>query len=270
MKYEYTYVRTDKVAENINEYIIPECQQACKSFWAKNIMTFMCSNYNETDDTKYVLIGSDLSDENQKILERLIEEDPEHYFYSKYRNAYGIRLHGNDSQIVSQYLTNLTEPFKMQDIDEGKMTPEEFLMDIVGLVKHQGNPEFDKFQQSNPRPKMEDFQSLSDYLDALDRYEELEPPMLIKILDEKSMTKSFEEYLEEYGYQDLYDPQDNIVFVSDFYKNAHLRYLKYKDEIKSRPRETGLSPERIEEGEASINVFDLKETSKDTNIPMQE
>ena len=51
--------------------------------------------------------------------------------------------------------------------------------------------------------------------------------------------------------------------------NADLN-LKYKDEIGNKPRETGLSPERIAEGEASINSIDLKQTSKDTNIPIQE
>ena len=269
LKYEYGSVRTDKVAENINEYIVPECQQACKSFWSKNIMTFMCNNYNEPDDTKYVLIGSDLSEENKKILDRLLEEDPEHYYYSKYRNAYGIRLQGNDLQIVSQKLANLTDPFKMQDIHEGKMTREEFLMDIVGLVKYQENPEFDKYHKDNPRPKMEDFQNPMDYWDALDRYDELEPPMRIRLLDDKGMTKSFEEYLKEYGYQDLYDSKNDIIFVSDFYKNAHLRYLKYKAEIENRPCETGLSPERIEEGKDSINPCDL-ETPEITNSPIQE
>ena len=67
--YQYQSVRTDKVAENIEEYVIPECQAACKAFWDKNITTFMCSNYDEIDDTKYVLIGSKLSEENQEILQ---------------------------------------------------------------------------------------------------------------------------------------------------------------------------------------------------------
>ena len=81
MKYEYTYVPTYMVAENMEEYIIPECQEACRSFWNKNIMTFMCSNYNELSDQKYVMIN-ELSDQNKEKFEELIQKDPEHYYFS--------------------------------------------------------------------------------------------------------------------------------------------------------------------------------------------
>ena len=76
-------------------------------------------------------------------------------------------------------------------------------------------------------------------------------------------------YVEEYGYQDLYDSENNIVYKHSFYKNAHQRYLDYIAQNK-RPTETGLSHERIEEGAFSINKSELRESSKENNGPVQE
>lgn len=268
MKYEYTYVPTYMVAENIEEYIIPECQEACRSFWNKNIMTFMCSNYNELSDQKYVMINK-LSDQNKEKFEALIQKDPEHYYFSKYRNAYGIRVDSKDAQKVSQQLNDLTKPFEMQDIYEGKMSEENFLMDIVGLVTYRENPELEEFSKTHTLPKMEEYDDALVFLDALEEYENAKPSIYIREVDKEKVTKSFKEYVEEYGYQDLYDSENNIVYKHSFYKNAHQRYLDYIAQNK-RPTETGLSYERIEEGAFSINKSELKESSKENNGPVQE
>ena len=53
-KYNYTYVPLEYVIKEPYEYIIPECIDACKAFWDKNIETFMVSNYDA--DALYVLI----------------------------------------------------------------------------------------------------------------------------------------------------------------------------------------------------------------------
>lgn len=91
--FSYSYVPVHIVAQNIDEYIIPECQAACKGLWAKNLFTFMCSNRDEGDD-KYILLGQ-LSTENEEIFKELMEQDPEHYFYSEYRETYGVSACGN-------------------------------------------------------------------------------------------------------------------------------------------------------------------------------
>ena len=119
-------------------------------------MTFMCSNYNELSDQKYVMIN-ELSDQNKEKFEELIQKDPEHYYFSKYRNAYGIRVDSKDAQKVSQQLNDLTKPFEMQDIYEGKMSEENFLMDIVGLVTYRENPELEEFSKTHTLPKMEEY-----------------------------------------------------------------------------------------------------------------
>ena len=43
--YHYSVVDIEYVVENIDEYIIPENQAACKLLWSKNIFTIMSNNY---------------------------------------------------------------------------------------------------------------------------------------------------------------------------------------------------------------------------------
>ena len=116
---------------------------------------------------------------------------------------------------------------------------------------------------------MEEYDDALVFLDALEEYENAKPSIYIREVDKEKVTKSFKEYVEEYGYQDLYDSENNIVYKHSFYKNAHQRYLDYIVQNK-RPTETGLSHERIEEGAFSINKSELKESSKENNGPVQE
>ena len=69
-KYNYTYVPLEYVIKEPYEYIIPECIDACKAFWDKNIETFMVSNYD--DNYLYVLIMN-ISKENEEIIKKLME-----------------------------------------------------------------------------------------------------------------------------------------------------------------------------------------------------
>lgn len=218
----YPYVQTDEVAENIDEFIIPECQEACKSFWTKNIFTYMCSNRDDGDN-KYVLL-SRLSPENKAIFEKLKKEDPEHYFYSDYREAYGIRARG-DGEEVSKELEKLTEKFKMQDVLEGYYTVENFLIQHFDLSKTVPNPDY---VEDLEMPDMDDFDSVEDFLRASREYtKRFVEPETIEVFDETKMTKSAEEYIAETEYKDLYDPERKVVYFSEFYKRGHLRYLEY-------------------------------------------
>ena len=125
---------------------------------------------------------------NKNKFEELMKKDPDHYFFSKYREAYGIRVTGDDIQQISEQLTDLTKPFEMQDIQEGKMTEEGFLMDIVGLVRHEENPEAEEFLKNHSFPKMEDYADSFEFLRAMDKYNKLMPPMYIKALDKEQIT----------------------------------------------------------------------------------
>lgn len=273
--YEYSYVKTSIVARNINEYVIPECQEACKSFWDKNIMTFMCSNYSDSKESTYVLMNG-LSDENKEILERLLQEDPEHYYFSSYRNAYGIRADGTKKSIADD-LKKLTEPFKMQDIQEGIMTPEDFLKNKVGLVIHIINPEYEKFEQEHPGPKMSDFSNLSEYLNAQEEYEKRQPRRILAILDTESMDKTFEEYLQEYGYSELYDAERNIIYEDEFYKEGHERYINYIKQNENRKAISGSELFELAEGERKETVATTRkglitriDIEKDADIKSKE
>ena len=130
--FSYSYVDMETVANNIDEYIIPECQEACKNFWAKNIFTFMCSNRDE-GELKYILLNK-LSPENEEIFKRMCEEDPHNYFFDTYRQTFGIRAYGEGEE-VSEQLSKLTEKFKMQDVLEGYWSRENFLIDKFNMFK---------------------------------------------------------------------------------------------------------------------------------------
>ena len=233
--YAYTYVPTHLVAKNIGQYVIPECQEACKAFWNKNMFTFMCSNYDELDNTKYVLLFQ-LSEENQQIMKKLIQTQPENYYYSNYRNSYGIRIsEDGTTEEIAKKLAELTKPFQMQDILEGTMTKEAFLADICELVKYKtfSGKEYDD------APKSSDFDNIFDYFDAKDEFLKDHPdmePHIEREFDPSLQTKPFEEYLKEYGYEDLYDSTLGIIYEDKFYKEHHQMYLDYlKSKTSKRP-----------------------------------
>ena len=66
-QYEYQEVDVEEVIKNPEEYIIPECLEACKTLWSKNIETAMCANYHDSTDLFIGLVDDGLSDENKKI-----------------------------------------------------------------------------------------------------------------------------------------------------------------------------------------------------------
>ena len=82
-KYEYCYVSMPEVEANIDEYIIPELQEACKSLWKRNVFTFMCSNRND-GGSAYIILES-LSPENKEIFEQLKKDHPEYFIFDNYR-----------------------------------------------------------------------------------------------------------------------------------------------------------------------------------------
>ena len=144
-KYNYTYVPLEYVIKEPYEYIIPECIDACKAFWDKNIETFMVSNYD--DDALYVLIMN-ISKENEDIVKKLMKEDPR-YFYDAYRDTYGIRVNGMSKGDSFELLT-LVDVFKMQDttryqseeeyLCEYKKTGGEMYIDDEGRILTKENP----------------------------------------------------------------------------------------------------------------------------------
>lgn len=106
MKYQYTHEPAGKVMQNPEEYIIPECLEACKILWGKGITTFMCSNYENV--ILYVSLEEDLlSEENRQII-----------YSSKEKEVFGRDIINGAPCIkasTSEELCKLANIFKMQD-----------------------------------------------------------------------------------------------------------------------------------------------------------
>lgn len=161
-QYQYTSVDMESVVDNIEEYVIPECQQACRSLWSKNIETFMASDHQ--DQSLYVLITK-LSNENQKIFDELSNND-KRYFFSDFRHCYGIRVKGVDEESAN-ILNGLTEVFSIQDVESRRhQTADDYLenfkrkggavyVDEYGNIRRDINPDLkdvsflDALQASN-------------------------------------------------------------------------------------------------------------------------
>lgn len=191
-KYNYTYVPLEYVIKEPYEYIIPECIDACKAFWDKNIETFMVSNYD--DDALYVLIMN-ISKENEDIVKKLMKEDPR-YFYDAYREAYGIRVNGMSKGDSFELLT-LVDVFKMQD-----------------TTRYQSEEEFlNEYKKTGGEV----------YIDDDGRILTKENPLLkdATITDALSATNCDNLYIKEEG----------RIYENELFLSWHLKYLKYEMNI---------------------------------------
>lgn len=191
-KYNYTYVPLEYVIKEPYEYIIPECIDACKAFWDKNIETFMVSNYD--DNTLYVLIMN-ISKENEDIVKNMMEEDSR-YFYDAYRDTYGIRVNGMSKGDSFELLT-LTDVFKMQD-----------------TTRYQNEEEFlNEYKKTGGEM----------YIDDDGRILTKENPLLkdATITDALSATNCDNLYIKEEG----------RIYENELFLSWHLKYLKYKMNI---------------------------------------
>ena len=77
--FNYVGLSIDKIINNPDEYIVPECQEACKKFWDMNIFTASCSNRREYKGKdgkikKYIMKGMDFMSNKLKEKDYLIVE----------------------------------------------------------------------------------------------------------------------------------------------------------------------------------------------------
>lgn len=188
-QYQYMHVDTEHVIDNIEEYIIPECQQACRLLWSKNIETFMTSNYEDKD--LYISFGQ-LSNENQTIFNEMSKND-KRYFFDEFRHYYGIRSKGINEESVNN-LNSLTEVFLIQDVEKRRYkTADEFL---AGFKCQDGSKTIDEYGHiiTNTNPKLKD----------------------VSFIDALQASKS----------QDLYIEDEDRVYESQMYIKWHNRYIK--------------------------------------------
>jgi hypothetical protein len=197
-QYQHTAVDTSIVIENISEYVIPECQEACRKFWALNIDTFMCSNYD--DKNLYVLLGG-LSGENLEIFHEKMDCD-DRYYLDEYRDCYGVRVQGMSPESIKS-LNELVEVFVMQDVDQVKYKSSE---DFLSMQKRQGG-EWEVLNDGGLRRKIN--------------------PEL------KDLTLM--EALKDCNTENLYIKDEDRIYKNQYYLDAHKRYLEF---IKNKNKES--------------------------------
>ena len=186
-KYQYSYVELPYVIKNPEEYIIPECLEACKSLWNKNIETFMCSN--DDDNNLYILVMN-LSDKNLETMKRLVEEN-KNYFYSSSRNCYGIKVDDKSRNQVEK-LNFLTEVFSMQDTKRF-ISGEDFLSNYktTGGEVYIDEEDYSIRYRENPKLK----------------------------------NATLEEAIKETGKENLYIASENRVYSNELFLKWHKRYM---------------------------------------------
>ena len=215
--FNYPGLSIEKIVSNPDEYIIPECIDACKMLWNKNIFTVSCSNRDEKKDEngyikKYIIVGN-LSDENKKIFEGFInsksqnKEIFEGFINSKSpkyvkliisdKYYYAIYILSEDNienrDEDSQRLLESVSPFKMQDCLEGYISIYEYYRKYI--------------------------------LDC--PYSNGEKGILNL---ESEQLDSVKKHLSSKGKLDLLDLKRGIVYDSEYYKRAHERYLEMQQQ----------------------------------------
>ena len=225
--YRYSVIDIEYVMKDIDEYIIPENQAACKLLWSKNIFTIMSNNYeNEHGDCDFSWIAlGDLSEENQELFDRLLtEKDPR---VAIFRTKKIIKLPTAPRKGVDTFeaFKEIIDLFSYQDVQkQGYMTIEEFMIRHTNCRKTELNPEHLKAV----KPNLSDFNGdVIAYSRAFDEYVQYESaPSEIVSFDETKMIKSFKEYVDDSMYAGLYDPEEGKVFLNKIYYDAHMRYKR--------------------------------------------
>ena len=204
--FNYPGISIDQIVGNPEEYIVPECLEACKKFWNLNIFTVSCSNRRETIDRdgnikKYIMI-SHLSDENAEIFSNLAKSNSANYKILKILGTtyYAIFILSKDNiqdrDKESQELLDLVSPFKMQDCLEGFISIRDYYTkNLINSVNSSEN-------------------------------------MTISV-SESELIAAVQKHLNAFGKLDLLDLDRGIIYDDIYYKNAHQRYLEMQQQDNS-------------------------------------
>ena len=227
MKYQYSYVPMLYVINDIDEFIIPELQEACKSLWERNIYTFMCSNRYD-NGAAYISLEL-MSEENMEIFESLKKEHPENYVLDGWRgNRVCIQIKDvtlMTLEEISSAFMKLVKDFKMQDVQKDfYLTKEDYLI---------SNGAYDEI----PNPNYKENNGLLPNFSSLEEVEkwfkQCGEPQTIKVFNKKKMTKSFEEYVKDNNDLDKTDLKLGRVYCEPYFLQRHLEFesLKKEDDL---------------------------------------
>lgn len=216
--YQYSVVDMKAVYDDIDEYIIPENQRACKLLWSKNIFTKMCNNYDNVDS--WITISL-FSEENKNLFDELALKDKR---FGRTWGGIGFRIPVKPSKENDTYesFKELIDLFPMQDVQkDGYMTVEEFLEYYEGCYKMIANPEYKPLI----KPRLQDYDDPILYSQAFSAYvESVSKPREIRVFDETKVVKSIDEYLAESKFANFYDAEEGKIFYNKMYYDAHMRY----------------------------------------------
>lgn len=238
-RYQYSAVPMPVVEANIEEYVIPELQEACKSLWAKNIFTFMCSNRND-GGSAYIIL-EDLSDENKAIWNKLQEKYPENFRYNVVRKANSIRIDDvsamSEEEISNEFM-KLCEDFILQDVQSNcYKTAEDYLV-YCGCYDETPNPKYKMPTSDSGILGDIDINDLEAVRKAIMEYDAIHDiRKTIKTFNKNKMTKSFEDYVRDNGDEDKLDRATGNVYKSTYFLKKHLDYVKSQKQEKTQEQD---------------------------------
>lgn len=200
-------VSQEEVETFPEKWIIKECIPACRILWDKNIYTFMCSDYVNSDAWIELAIDS-LSPENLAVLEEIKQE------YNTYQYHYGcinIEVNGMGRKAMEE-LIKIANRFAMQDVPKAEATISlEGLLMSCGCCNIVRNPKYESFEK-----ELEKSLTMGWGAPMEEEY--------IKVFDKSKVVKPYEEYIAEYG---AVLDEDGTIYRSKFHYDKHLNYLKY-------------------------------------------
>ncbi len=169
----------------------PMCEAACQRLWDRNIFT---KGIVKSADSISIILDK-LSYKNQLEFELKAEENPNKYVCENGNYRITIyKVNKNENEIKDEFY-NSVQMFKMQDVESGFISKDKFLMEICDCEKVEGVREY----ASNDGITID--------------------------FDSNKMEKSFEDYLKEKNYENLYVPSENRIYLNKFYLDGHKKFL---------------------------------------------
>lgn len=211
-------VSMDKIEYEPEAYVIEECLDACKILWAKNIYTYMCSEF--TDYNTWILIPIDyLSPENMDVVSSFfgVNVELQTNFIKLVVDGHGDRARAKMIELASQ--------FKIQDVPEnGAYVDLKTGLTMAGCSKDIPNPNY--VSPSEYNHMLENAESLEEKKDVL--FMDSSCFMsTITVFDESKVSSDPKTHF--YGTKFIYDEVSGRVYLNRYHYNKHLRYLEVSE-----------------------------------------
>ena len=148
-QYQYSLVDVQYVKQNPEEFIIPDCLDACRILWEKGIDTTQCSNFEDKNCRWIEIDVACLSKENYNYLYNMINSKVEGFslggmtHYPRiYVNKTGMEANLRLCELANSLLLQDTKQFITVEeyLDSYKRRNGEYTTLPTGVVQRQYNP----------------------------------------------------------------------------------------------------------------------------------